>query len=170
MHRARLVRIVPLSQQDPHQQTQPKASGDEGAGVLEEFGGREPRAAISGARTLDVRRTRDRIMHDMEVFHLSLPTAGQSSRVANPNEARGESSALRNEKSIPAGRRLHKDHVWSITDPAGFDIVSLSGANLFCRTETSGTCVLPDTLMLALIVLPVLAPAAYAGLCRDICP
>jgi hypothetical protein len=69
---------------------------------------------------------------------------------------------------MPDGRRPHKDHVWSTVDPAAFTIVSLSCANLLCSAETSGTCVLHDILMLALIVLAVLAAAFYAGLCRDI--
>jgi len=69
---------------------------------------------------------------------------------------------------MPDGRHPHKDHVWSAVDPAAFAIVSLSGANLLSSPETSGTCVLHDILMLALIVLAVLAPAFYAGLCRDI--
>jgi hypothetical protein len=51
---------------------------------------------------------------------------------------------------------------------ATISIVSLFYPFLFCRPRTSGNHAVPDLLMLTLIVLAVLAPVAYASVCRDI--
>jgi hypothetical protein len=47
-------------------------------------------------------------------------------------------------------------------------IVSISRLTLLCRLTQSGSLTLLDILMLALIVLVVLVPAAYACFCRAI--
>jgi len=47
-------------------------------------------------------------------------------------------------------------------------IVSLFRPPLFCRAPSFGILAVPDILMLALIVLAVAGPAAYAGFCRRI--